>query len=450
MALGERTILAIERMGQHGDGVGRGADGRLVFAAGALPGETVVVEIREVHQNFMRGVVVDWLERADDRIQPICPLFGVCGGCDFQHWEYTSELAYKQDRVHRALRSVGLDTGSIEPIRPSAHLYGYRNKGQFPFGGRPGQVVLGLYRHGTHEVIGARHCDIQDVWVNRVLSTTEAVVNAIGLSPYDEGHKRGILRHLLIRSSRLQGQSLVLIVATRDDPRIMSLAKALAHEVSEVRGVGLNLNPDPGNRVLGSDTRVLVGDRYIFERILGATFRLSMTSFFQVNPDQAGVLYEAALACIPEHVHQIWDLYSGVGTLATLAAPKADLVRALEANLAAVVDARVNFALNHVHNVEIEDVRVENLEARWLRWGDKPPQAVIVDPPRAGLDRRVRETLLRVRPAQIIYISCNPETWARDLASLAPAYGLQRAVPVDMFPRTDHVELASCLLLNEG
>ncbi|PSR21282.1 MAG: 23S rRNA (uracil(1939)-C(5))-methyltransferase RlmD [Sulfobacillus acidophilus] len=446
--MGEREVLAIDRMGQHGDGVGRGKDGRLVFVPGALPGETVIVEIREEHKNFMRGVVIDWLARASDRTHPICPAFGVCGGCVFQHWDYASEVRYKESRVRRALRLAGLDAGVVEAIRTCAHPYGYRNKGQFPFGGQVGQAVLGLYRHGTHEVVGVQHCDIQDDRVNQVLRRAEAIVNAIALPPYDEVHGTGIVRHLLIRSSRLQGQSLVLIVATRHDPRIMTLAQTLLNEVPGVHGVGLNLNPVAGNRVLGPTTRVLAGEGDIYERILGATFRLSMTSFFQVNPEQAAVLYEAALACLPEHVDQILDLYSGVGTLATLAASKATTVRAVETNPVAVADARVNFALNHIDNVEMNAARAEELLAQWAKQGKNPPWAIIVDPPRAGLDRHVTKTLQEVRPAQIIYISCNPETWARDLAQLAPVYSLQRAVPVDMFPRTDHVEVASCLLLN--
>lgn len=450
MAIGKRHVLVIDRMGQRGDGVGRMPDGRLAFIAGVLPGERVTVEVTEEHKNFVRGVVVDWLHRADDRVEPVCPLFGVCGGCVFQHWEYASELTYKQGRVHRALTSVGFDTGVVMSIRPSRDPYGYRNKGQFPFGGSPGHTVLGLYRQGTHDVVDARHCAIQDQWVNHVLQTAQAIVNELGLSPYDETDGSGILRHLLIRSSRLQGQSLVLIVAAHDHPQLLELAQRLSQHVPEVMGVGLNLNPSRGNRILGANTRILVGSSHILETILGATFRLSMASFFQVNPDQTAVLYEAALACLPRHMHQVWDLYSGVGTLATLAARRADIVRALEVNPDAVIDAQVNFALNRVDNVQIDQGRVEEQMVNWVQKGGAPPDAVIVDPPRAGLTDRVVAALLKLRPAWIAYISCNPETWARDLALLAPAYRLQEAVPVDMFPRTDHVEVASCLMLNES
>lgn len=448
MAVGEQVTLTIERMGQSGDGVARIPDGRLAFVEGALPGEVVDAVITEERKNFVRADGVARNATSAERIDPVCPLFGACGGCTFQHWDYRAELRYKEAWVREALRRTARqDPALIDTIRGARNPYGYRNKGQFPFGGRPGEVTLGLFRRGTHEVIPAAHCDIQDEWVNGVLAAATAAANRVGLEPYDETQHAGVLRHLLIRTARASREALVLIVVHANDPKIQGFAEDLAARVPYIRGVGVNINPERTNRILGRTTRVLVGSPTIFDTILDLQFRLSFTSFFQVNPQQVAVLYEAALGFLPSDCREVWDLYSGVGTLAALAATKAQTVRALEVNVEAVKDAEANFQLNQLQNIVIEVGRAEELMAEWVKGREAPPDAVIMDPPRAGLDPEVIRQIGRLSPRRIIYISCNPDTWARDLAALWPQYRLERAVPVDMFPRTDHVEVASYLSL---
>lgn len=440
------TTLHIDRMGQAGDGVARMPDGRLAFVPGALPGESVEAVVVEERKNFVRAVVTRRLTTSDQRTEPVCPLFAECGGCSFQHWNYAAELAYKERRVQEALRRIAHgDPALVAPIRGSRDPYGYRNKGQFPFGGEAGQAVLGLYRRGTHQVIAADRCDIQDPLINEVLPVAQSLANRMGLAPYREADHAGVLRHLLVRSSRAEGRVLVLLVVREDQPVLQDYAEALMAAIPAIYGVGVNVNADRTNRILGSDTRLLCGSETITDVILGQTFRLSFTSFFQVNPEQVGVLYEAALGFLPAHAEEVWDLYSGVGTLAALAATRAQRVRALEVNPDAVTDARMNFDLNGLRNISVAVGRVEQLIADWVDQQKSPPDAVIVDPPRAGLDQEVVQQIARLRPARIIYVSCNPDTWARDILAWAPHYQLQRAIPVDMFPRTDHVEVASYL-----
>lgn len=445
--VGEVVTVLVERMGQSGDGVGRLPDGRLLFVPGVLPGESASVVVREQHRSFARGELVLLDRTSPDRVPPVCPIYGECGGCTFQHWNYAAEAQYKENRVREALRRQGLSDAVVEAIRPSPNPYGYRNKGQFPFGGYPGAVTLGLYARKSHRVVPALHCDIQDRWVNEVLSAAADAANEAGLAPYREESREGVLRHLLVRSSRLQGRLLVLVVAARMESGIDRMAARLMETIPEIVGVGVNINASSANRVLGEETRLLAGEPAILERVSGLTFQLSLTSFFQVNPEQAATLYDAALGFLPAaNLQDVWDLYSGVGTLAALAGRRAQRVRAVEVNRDAARDAAKNFSLNGLNNIVIEIGRVEDVMARFD--GTKP-DAVIVDPPRAGLDPTVVEALEQFSPRQIIYVSCNPETWARDVQRLAH-YRLDRAVPVDMFPRTDHVEIASSLILGPG
>jgi 23S rRNA (uracil1939-C5)-methyltransferase len=442
------ATVVIERMGQYGEGVGRMPDGRLAFVKDALPGETVDIRVTETRSRFVRGAVVKRHDTSHERVQPVCPIYQLCGGCTFQHWQYQAELRYKEARVKDALERIAhLDGRVVQPIRANETPYGYRNKGQFPFGRHNGRTVLGLYRRGSHEVVDLDRCAIQDELVNTVLKAAESLARASGLPPYDEVMHTGVLRHLLVRTSRYQGRALVLWVVARVDPALESLARELMKRVPAVEGVGVNVNADIGNRVLGSETRVLAGESSIVEEILGLKFRLSFTSFFQVNPQQAALLYATALDFLDETTNSVWDLYSGVGTLAILAATRVREVRAIEINADAVADALDNVRLNGLTNVRMEVGAVEQVMSEWVAKGYRAPDAVIVDPPRKGLDASVIDALLQLKPRRIVYISCQPETWARDVRRLSHHYQLTAATPVDMFSRSDHVEVASALEL---
>ncbi len=448
MSVGQRTELLVERMGQAGDGVARMPDGRLAFVMGALPGERVAAEVTDERRNFVRARVVSVTAPSAERIEPRCPIFAECGGCSFQHWHYDSELRYKESRVRDALERIAhVDSRVVDAIRPAPSPFGYRNKGQFPVGGEPGHLVLGLYRRGTHALVPTEVCDIQDAGINQVLAGVQRVLNQYRVEPYDEMNEQGALRHVIIRWSSAESAALVLLVVRRNPPDLASVASEIMAQNPVVRGVGVNINRDKTNRILGPETRRIAGDAHITDTILGLTFHLSFTSFFQVNPQQVEVLYGEALNFLPAGAEEVWDLYSGVGTLASLAAKRARRVRALEANPAAVADAERNFTANALSNIQMDVGRVEDLIGRWVQAEQAPPEAVIVDPPRAGLDPQVVHQLLELKSPQIVYISCNPETWARDVAAFQAGYRLQHAVPVDMFPRTDHVEVASLLQL---
>ncbi len=443
----DTVLLQVQRMGQFGEGVGHDADGRVVFVSGALPGENVQARITEVRKNFSRATTQKVLRPTINRIVPRCPIFEQCGGCAFQHWDYGQELAYKEDRVRQAfIRIAHVDHPPVEPIVGADDPYGYRNKGQFPWGGQSGHTYLGLFARGTHEVIATEKCDIQDSLVNEVLAKAPPVANTLGIEPYHEGSGQGILRHLLVRISRREQKSLVLIVVHHWDDRLFDMAHQLLQDIPSLRGVGVNINADRTNRVLGNETRLLAGEDTLVDEILGKSFILSFESFFQVNPLQVGRLYSLALQHIPQGSPEVWDLYAGVGTLAILASDRAKVVKALEINQRAVEDGKRNIAMNHVQNVAIMAGRVEEVIGRWVKQGKTPPSSVIMDPPRAGLLPQVIESLRSLGASRLIYVSCNPDTLARDVALLKPLYRLEHVAPVDMFPRTDHVEAVAAMV----
>lgn len=439
-------VLHITRMGQAGDGVASGTDGRVVFVPGALPGETVKARLTGSHAHYARMELIEVMDPSPHRVTPQCPLYGECGGCSLEHWDYAAELQYKEERVRQALvRIAHQDGGRVNPIVGSPSRYGYRNKGQFPYGRLGSEVVLGLYRRGSHRLVPIQACAIQDPVINEVLQVAQTEVRSSELPAYDEGTGRGVLRHLVVRSSHTTGEALVLLVVKEDHPGLKPYAQAIYDHSRHVQGVAINVNGERTNRILGSHTKVAVGRPYIDDTILNLTFRMSFTSFFQVHAEQAATLYRLALQDLPEDCQEVWDLYSGVGTLACLAATRARRVRALESNPEAVKDAEVNRQLNHLNNVTMQRGQVEEEISHWVKNGARPPDAVIVDPPRRGLDPQVVHALLELGPQRIIYVSCNPETWARDISRLAGSYQLVQATPVDMFPQTDHVECCSYL-----
>lgn len=451
--VGDTETLRILRMGQAGEGVAEDAMGRVVFVQGALPGELVEAKIIEVRPNFSRARTLQVSRVASHRVTPRCPIATDCGGCVFQHWDYAAELEYKEDRVRQALIRIGhVADPIVAPIQAAPEPYGYRNKGQFPWGGSLGHAYLGLYARQSHTVVATSHCDIQDDVVNQVLDRMPAIVNRLKISPYEEKSRQGVLRHLLVRSTG-EAEALVLFIVRAWDDRLKRAAERIMAEVPGVVGVGVNVNAANTNRVLGSQTQLIQGRSSVIESILGVQFNLSFESFFQVNPRQVGRLYGLVLAALDQTVgplDMVWDLYAGVGTLAILSANRAKAVRALELNPDAVRDARVNIALNQADNVTMTVGRAEDIILEWVRRSAAvPPSAVIVDPPRAGLAREVVASLLALRSPQLIYVSCNPETLARDVSLLAEAYDLIAAHPVDMFPRTDHVETVAVLTRKE-
>jgi len=443
-ATGELS-LHIERMGRDGEGVAILPDGRVAFVAGGLPGETVRARLTEEHQRYARGLATAIEQHAAERRLPPCPIYRECGGCTLQHWSYEAEADYKRRRVEEALHRIGgLDAVRVEPVRAPSYPYRYRAKASFVFTGTPGRAALGLYRRGTHEVVRAERCLVQHPMLDDVLKAAEEAANRLRLEPYEEESGRGLLRHLVARVSTAEEKTVALLVAARRDPRMKEWADDLRRRVDHLKGVALSINPGRGNRILGTSAVPLAGEPVLQERLAGFSFLVGADVFFQVNPPQMEVLLAEVDREVPPGRGLVaLDLYAGVGVMGSLMARKGYRVIAVEASRAAVEDGRESARRNGLP-IEFRPGAVESVLADLVE-RQYHPDLVILDPPRSGIKQEVVAALEAAEPVMIIYVSCDPETLARDVGRLSGRYAVRRVVPVDLFPRTDHVETVAVL-----
>ncbi len=443
-ALQKNQLHRTEITGYTAEGLGVArVDGQVVFVHGGVRGETCEVRILKTLKNVAFARVESVLERSPARVEPDCPHFPACGGCDFRHISYAEELEAKRQRVEDTLRRVGGADVSVTEIIGSGRVDGYRNKCQFPVSP---QGRAGFYRARSHQVIPAADCRLQAPQAEAVARAVEGYLADCGVSGYDETTGRGLLRHIYVRTNR-EGQALVcLVVNGRELPREAVLVERIRAACPDCAGVVLNENTRDTNVVLGARYRTLWGTDTLEDVLCGHTFRLAIPAFYQVNRDQAERLYaKAAELAGLTGTETVLELYCGAGTITLTLAPHAGRVIGAEIVPEAVENARENAARNGVENVEFfcGDAAgvAEKLAAEGLR-----PDVVVVDPPRKGLEEPVAASIAAMAPDRVVYVSCDCATLARDVKQFAGlGYRLDRAVAVDMFPRTRHVETV-CLL----
>lgn len=421
----------------EGLGVAR-IDGQVVFIHGGVRGEVCVVRILKVLKNVSFGRLEKILERSPARREPDCPHYPACGGCDFRHVSYEEELEAKRQRVEDSLRRVGGADVAVEEILGGGTVDGYRNKVQFPVNpeGR-----AGFYRARSHQVIPALDCRLQAPQAGAIAGAVEGYLREFGVPAYDEKTRRGLLRHIYVRTNRT-GQSLVCLTANGDRlPREDQLVRRIREACRSTVGVVLNVNTQDTNVVLGGSYRVLWGEDTLTDVLCGLTFRLSVPAFYQVNREQAERLYGKAAAFAGlTGKETVLDLYCGAGTITLAMARRAGRVIGAEIVPEAVENARENASVNGVENAEFfcgdAGAVAKKLAAEQLR-----PDVVVVDPPRKGLGEEVIPVIASMEPERIVYVSCDPGTLARDVKRFAEhGYRAVQAAAVDMFPRTRHVE----------
>ena len=432
----------VEGYTSEGQGVVR-LDGAVVFVPGTIRGEEIDLRITKVMKTAAAGELVKLRTPSPERTAPECPYFGRCGGCQFQHMSYQEELWAKHQRVEDALRRLGGSDVPIEGILGAKDPLHYRNKSQYPVGA---DGSIGFYQLRSHKVVPIRRCLIQS-------EVSDAAAEAVGVwarrykvPPYDETTGKGLLRHIYIRVNR-KGESLCCVVVNgRQVPREPELVALIRAAAPKTVGVVLNSNTRRGNVILGEKYRTLWGQDFLMDTLRGLTFKLSVPSFYQVNRDQAEVLYGKALdyaALTGEET--VLDLYCGTGTITLCLARQAKRAIGAEIVAPAIEDARENAQRNGIGNVEFfrgdaSDIAAK-LEAEGLR-----PDVITVDPPRKGLAPDVIASVAGMAPERVVYVSCDPATLGRDVKLFAGlGYQARRATAVDMFPGTAHVETV-CLL----
>lgn len=369
----------------------------------------------------------------------VCALYKKCGGCQMMNLPYAEQLAWKEKQVRILLDKYG----KVSPIIGMDDPYHYRNKVQAAFKPlRDGRVISGVYQSGTHRVVPVDSCLLEDETADAIIVTIRSMLRSFKIAAYDEDSGRGVLRHVLVKRGFQSGEVMVVLVSAKPAfPSVRNFVGALLEKHPEITTVILNVNPYATNLVLGPNERVLYGKGYIEDTLCGKVFRISAKSFYQINPVQTEVLYGKAMEFAAlQKTETAIDAYCGVGTIGLVASDFAGQVIGVELNRDAVHDAIANCKRNGVRNARFYCADAGDFMTAMAQDGEKA-DVLFMDPPRAGSSPAFLRAAAKLAPKRIVYISCNPETQARDLATLTKSgYKVQQIQPVDMFPHTNHVE----------
>lgn len=440
---GSVITLPVTDLGIHGEGIGR-IEGYTVFVPGGLPGEQVRAEITQVKPSYAIGIRQEILQTSSERVTPLCPAFGRCGGCQISHLSYGGQLAIKYKRVRDVIRRIaGIDRDVVRPVIPAATPYGYRNKMAAPAAKKNGKGCLGFYRQGSHDLISLSSCPIQNQENNDLLALATDFLHHHNMPIYDEAGGGGSLRHVVARTGEDGMLMVVLVTATKTLPYEKEWIAAL-RMLPSVQSIYHNVQKRKGNVILGDTIRLLWGKKTILASLMGLTFDVSPYSFFQVHPAQAEILYETALSFADlSGGETVIDAYCGTGTISLCLAKKAKKVIGLDIVKPAIDDARKNAKRNGMDNVTFYAGDAGKLMPGLYKDG-LAPEVIVMDPVRAGAGEAVLQAAAGMKPKRIVYISCNPATFARDAKYLEQAgYRLEQVQPVDMFPQTMHIETVS-------
>ena len=445
--------LSITSLSVEGAGIGKTDDGITIFVSDALPGDEVLAHIIKVKKTYAIAITKELITPSPFRVEALCPVAKKCGGCTFQHLSYAKQLEFKQDQVKACLERIGgIKNPPMEEIIGAENIYHYRNKAQFPVGSDSElKPVIGFYRRHSHDVVPNTDCAIQASEDAVILSEVQAFLRDEGISSYDEETCKGLVRHIFTRIGFASRELMVCLICNgsklpKTDKLVDRLKSAADRVGLKLESLLINVNKDNTNVIIGKETYVIYGRDHIEDSIGDIKYHISMPSFYQVNPEQTRKLYDKAKEYASLTGNEVvWDLYCGIGTISLYLANEAKMVYGVEIVPEAIENARENARINSIDNAEFyvgaaEDV-ADTLPA---------PDVIVVDPPRKGCDEKLLDTILRVKPGRIVYVSCDPATLARDLNKLiSGGYELKHVQPVDQFCQTVHVETV-CLLVRRN
>lgn len=462
--------VTIEDMSEDGAGLGR-VDGYIWFIKDTVIGDVVKAGVMKMKKTYGFARLIEVLEPSPQRVTPKCPVARQCGGCQLQMMDYGAQLKFKERKVYNNLKRIGgmenlllpdevaqgdeaargnevaqggdREYVRMEPIMGMEEPWRYRNKAQFPFGtSKDGRVISGFYAGRTHSIIETEDC-LLGVEENReILRIVREFMEESGIRPYDEEKHSGLVRHCLIRKGFATGEIMVcLVINGRKVPGVETLVERLCH-VAGMTSISLNVNTEKTNVILGSEVVNLWGPGYITDYIGDVKYQISPLSFYQVNPAQTVKLYGAALEYAGLTGEEtVWDLYCGIGTISLFLAQKAKKVYGVEIVPQAIEDARRNAAINGIENVEFFVGKAEKVLPR--EYEDKQVYAdvIVVDPPRKGCDQVCLDTIVKMSPKRVVYVSCDSATLGRDVKYLrGMGYEVERVRCCDMFGGSGHVE----------
>ena len=438
--------LRIERLSSDGSGVAHSADGEAVFVPGTAPGDEARVRIVKDCGRYAFGILDELLTPSPDRIPVDCPVAGPCGGCSLRHLDYAAELRAKQESVLDAFRRIGGLEVPVLDILPSPEVDRYRNKVQFPVGvDKNGVPCIGFYAGRTHRIVPCPDCKLQPGVLNEIGNALCAFFAQQGIRPYDEQSGKGLVRHIFLRRGAHSGQIMVCLVCTRARlPHAEQLCTALREQFPAISTILLNVNAKNTNVILGSENHILYGPGYIEDTLCGVPVRLGPLSFYQVNTPAAERLYGVAAQyaqLTPDDA--LLDLYCGMGTIGLSMADQCRELIGVEIVPEAIESAKANAArMGEAVAAKSRFFCADaGQAATQLAAEGLHPDIVMLDPPRKGCDEATLSAVVRMAPRRVVYVSCNPATAARDAAWLEKnGYHAEKVQPVDLFPRTKHVE----------
>lgn len=445
------VTLEIEDCGIDGEGIGK-ADGFTVFVKDAVIGDTVTAKIMKSKKHYGYGKLMEILKPSPYRVEPKCAFARQCGGCQLQALSYEQQLVFKTNKVKGHLERIGgFKALPMEPIIGMDEPYHYRNKAQFPVGrNKDGKIITGFYAGRTHTIIENRDCALGVPENKEVLDRVISHMEKWNIAPYDETTGNGLVRHILIRYGYFTGEVMVCLILNGTKlPHEEELTETL-REIKGMTSITVNVNKKKSNVILGEEIRILWGQGYITDKIGDISYQISPLSFYQVNPKQTQKLYAKALEYADLHGDEtVWDLYCGIGTISLFLAQQAKFVRGVEIIPQAIENANENARINNITNVEFFTGKAEEVLPREYEKNGIYADVIVVDPPRKGCDETLLETMIKMQPKRIVYVSCDSATLARDLKYLcANGYSLTRVCPVDQFGGTVHVETVVLLSRN--
>lgn len=442
-------------------------DGTVVFVEFAVPGDIVNVKVTKKKKNYMEGIILEIVKPSEDRLQPFCEHFGICGGCRWQPLPYDMQLKAKQQQVWDQLVRIGhLEIPDISPILPSDKTKYYRNKLEFTFSNKrwiynnedPDSLTdeerLGLGFHVGKffdKVLDIKHCSLQPEPSNEIRLFIREYAVTHNLEFYNIRENTGFLRNIIIRNNQVGDVMLTVCFAYDDQDKIVSMLDAIAAEFPQIKSLHYVINEKLNDSISDLDCILYKGEDAIWETMGKLKFKIGPKSFYQTNSEQAYKLYSVAkeFAALTGN-EVVYDLYTGTGTIAQFISDKASKVIGIEYVKEAIEDARINAEANGITNCTFFDGDMKDiLTADFIKEHGKP-EVMIIDPPRAGMHPDVVKVIMEAAPERIVYVSCNPASQARDLAMMSPMYEITAVQPVDMFPHTMHVENVCALKLKDN
>ena len=439
----QEFLVTIKRIGINGEGIGY-YKRQAVFIPGTLVGEEVVATCTRVAQGYAEAEIVRIKKKSNQRKQPVCEVYGKCGGCQLQHMAYPEQLRVKRDMITQAIeRYTNLDVDDFE-IRPTMGMenpLNYRNKAQMPVGYDDEGIMVGFYSMNSRELVHVSDCDVQYEDINQTMNHAVDLLDEYKIYAYAPKTKKGTARHIVIRQAhRTKELQVTFVFANNEFKKMDELSKELMTYCPNVKSVYVNINKEDTHEIFGPDMIHVAGQKVITDKLGKFKFNLSPRAFYQLNPEQTVKLYnQVKFAADLKGTEKVVDAYCGVGTIGQWVADKAAEVRGVDITRSAINDAKENAELNGLKNTYYAVGKAESIIPKWANEGFKP-DVVIVDPPRTGLQPELIEMLKRVQPQTIVYVSCNPSTLAKNLKELTKRYRIDYIQPVDLFPQTSHVE----------